>query len=388
MNSPPPSTACRSVALQSGVLHLEIEHADVPLEELCGFASRRSRKRGFVFVSKVLGKHYPVRPRRMEETHRRLALRLLESRIDTRALPGPVVVIALAETATALGQGVYEHLWQLTGRTDLLFLHTTRYRLQQPLALHFEESHSHATEHLLYEPLDSAHRELSHRAATLILVDDEISTGHTLVKLARAYWREHPALRRVQLVCLTDWLGQERREQLGTTVGLPVKVHSLLQGRFTFVPNPNFDPGLLPAVGGNGRCKDAYLPRNLGRLGWRGRLDVADHVRQRVGPVGAGERILVLGTGEFAYPPFRLACQLENDGADVWYQSTTRSPLLVDGDLQSVLEFTDNYHDDMPNFVYNVLDRDYHRVIIGYETDPLPPAHRLAEQLRGQVVGW
>src|SRR5262249_37990777 len=115
-----PVPARKTVSLRCGTLHLEIERADMDLEELCGYASRRSRKRGFVFVSKVLGKHYPVRPRKMAEVHARLAERLDD-------LPGPVVVIALAETATGLGHGLYESWLRLNGRVDSLFLQTTRY---------------------------------------------------------------------------------------------------------------------------------------------------------------------------------------------------------------------------------------------------------------------
>ena len=90
-----------------------------------------------------------------------------------------------------------------------------------------------------------------------------------------------------------------------------------------------------------------------------------------------GERLLVLGTGEFAYPPFLLARGLEELGWDVHFQTTTRSPLLVDRDLGSVLEFVDNYHDGIPNYVYNVIDREYDKILIGYETQPLPVEHTL-----------
>ena len=68
----PPGDGRTQVRLRSGTLRLAVERADWPLESLCGFASRRGKKRGFVFVSKVLGKHYPVRPRVMEEAHARL----------------------------------------------------------------------------------------------------------------------------------------------------------------------------------------------------------------------------------------------------------------------------------------------------------------------------
>src|SRR5258707_14807308 len=98
-----------TIALRCGTLTLDVEEAELPLEELCGFGTRRNRKRGFLFISKVLGKHIPVRPSRMQDIHRRMARKIVD-------VPGPVVVIALAETATALGQGVFEEMLALTKR--------------------------------------------------------------------------------------------------------------------------------------------------------------------------------------------------------------------------------------------------------------------------------
>jgi hypothetical protein len=68
----------------------------------------------------------------------------------------------------------------------------------------------------------------------------------------------------------------------------------------------------------------------------------------------------------------------------VHYQSTTRSPILVGEDIHSALEFIDNYHDEMPNYVYNVADKKYDRILIGYETRPLPESHRLPQMLGAQ----
>jgi hypothetical protein len=360
----------RTVELPCGTLRLAVENAELPLDQLCGFASRRSRKRGFVFVSRVLGKHVPVRPRVMADTHARLAEKL-------RTIPGPVVVVALAETATGLGQGVFEEL----RRPDALFLHTTRYRLSRPLAFGFEEPHSHAPDHLLYEPDDDLFR----GAASLVLVDDEISTGRTLLNLAAAYRRLNPRVEAVHLVCLTDWLGP-RRAALAAELGVPVVVHSLLRGGYTFDPDPTFDPGPAPDVTGRGDHKDALLPTNHGRLGLRGpRAYDLDAMIAEAG-MTPGERVLVLGSGEFAHPPFRLARRLEERGWDVLFQSTTRSPLVGGGELGGVLEFADNTGDDMPNFLYNVAGRSYDRVLIGYETKPLPAAHRLPEMLGAAAV--
>jgi hypothetical protein len=365
------------VVLASGTLTVRVERAELPLGQLCGFAARRSRKRGFVFVSKVLGKHYPVRPSAMLDVHRRLAAKL-------GYVTGPAAVIALAETATALGQGVYEEMVADTGRDDLLYLQTTRYRVGGGPVLTFEESHSHATRHLVHEPADDRCRRLFRGARELVLVDDEITTGRTLAGLARAYRTASPGLERVHLVCITDWLG-ERRRGLAEAVGLPVECHSLLSGGFTFEEDPRFEPGPAPAVDGKGDDKAPILRRDFGRRGRIGPLG-EDWAALAAGLNLSGPRVLVLGSGEFAYPPFRIALELERAGVDVVYQSTTRSPLLVGNDITSGLEFVDNYHDDIPNYLYNVTGRRYDATVIGYETHPLPPAHRLPELLGARAI--
>jgi hypothetical protein len=363
-----------TITLRSGTLHIDVDRADMPLDELCGFASRRSRKRGFVFVSKVLGKHYPVRPSVMSQVHARMAARLLD-------LPGPVLFLGMAETATALGHGVYEQWLQCNGRDDALFQHTTRYRLAAPSLLEFEESHSHATAHLLYRPTDANHAETFMRARSLVLIDDELTTGRTLANLAAAYRRVNDRLASVHVVCLTDWLDAVHRAQMATTIGVPMSIHSLLAGRFRFEENPAFDPGPIPDVVGRDDHKDWCLPHNFGRLGVGGPLTFDLDAMIRGAEVAPGQKVLVLGTGEFAYPPFLLARRLEERGWDVMFQATTRSPLLVDGDIESAVEIVDNYHDNIPNYVYNVLDRRYDRILVGYETWPLPAAHTLLEKI-------
>jgi hypothetical protein len=363
-----------SIVLRCGTLRLRVDRADLPLDELCGFASRRSRKRGFVFVSKVLGKHFPVCPSAMCDVYRRLAEKL-------RDLSGAAVFIALAETATGLGHGVFQSWSSQYPHSDVFFQHTTRYRLRRPLAFTFHEAHSHATEHLLYRPLDSAHDALFRSASALVLIDDEMSTGRTLVQLAKAYRNENQALRSVHLVCLTDWLGAARRREIAAEIGVRTYFHSLLEGEYALEEDVAFDPGAIPQAEGPGDFQDAYLPRNHGRLGVdaAATFDAATEVPWA--NFHGGERVLVLGTGEFTYPAFLVARRLEKHGCDVYFQSTTRSPLLIDRDISSVLEFPDNYHDGIANYVYNVRARRYDRILIGYETTPLPANHQLADML-------
>ena len=89
--------------IPGGTLRITTEREELPLTDLLGFAARANPRRPFLFVSKVLGRHIPCRPRLMRDTYQRLAAPLLDA-------PGPVWVIGLAETATGLGAGVADSL--------------------------------------------------------------------------------------------------------------------------------------------------------------------------------------------------------------------------------------------------------------------------------------
>ena len=369
----------RSIELESGVLTLNVTQADFPLEELCGFASRFNPKRGYLFVSKVLGKHYPVRPATMDAVYEKLAGKL-------SACDGPTVVIGMAETATALSHGVYEHLLKMTGHGELLFQHTTRYVLKRPLAFEFAEAHSHAPRHFLYEAAAIEHQQLFANASHLVLIDDEISTGATLANLIRAYRHVNSRLRSLQVVSLTNWQPLQEEEASRQVADIPTEFHSLLRGDFQFEPNPNFKPPALEAALPNGRFYDDVVPANFGRLGVQGKLFVPCEQTKLLTDLQPDDRVLVLGSGEFAYPPFLLARWLESHGMDVHFQTTTRSPILPGDDIASVISSTDNYHEEIQNFVYNVADQSYDRILLCYETPSLPASHDLPGQLNATTV--
>jgi len=348
-----------TIELPTGQLDVTVVRSDLPLDLLCGFAARQNPKRGFLFVSKVLGKHIPARPSAVRDTHRRLAAKIPSN------LPGPVVVIGMAETAICLGHGVYDEYVRLNGREDVLFIHSTRYRLSNEAAVEFLEEHSHAADHKIYQPMHAADRSLFRCARSVVLVDDEASTGKTFVNLVRALQGSMPVLQQVVTVVLTDWRGAERRA--ATMADMPVGSASvsLLEGQYRFSPAANAVAIKMPQVAGNGQLKDRLLARNYGRLGLRGPLSSLPQVSL---PVNQGQRLLVLGTGEFAYPPFLLAERLEEKGVDVYFQATTRSPIILGGAIGVHLCFRDNYEDRILNFLYNVHRGQYDRIVVCHET--------------------
>lgn len=359
------------IKLPSGILSVKVERTDIPLNKLCGYGCRQNPKRGFLFISKVLGKHYPVHPQQMRQVQRLLADKI------SLDLPTPIVFIAMAETATCLGQGVYEaYLHRREEVKDTLFLHTTRYHLNHQLAFVFCEEHSHATNHLVYLPESPQEAQLLPQAKTLVLIDDEASSGKTFSNLASVFQKYTNTLEQAVVVTITDWT----KGKVAQKMPLPTQVVSILSGSYSFESNSNFVVDNFTLANGNGSCKSHLLPRNYGRLGCSNFIYLTQEiqqyalsiVKQKISP-----RVLVVGTGEFAYLPFCLAERLEAWGYEVYFQTTTRSPILVAGDIASKISFPDNYEDNIDNFLYNFQPQDYDIVFIGYET----PLHTIQSQL-------
>ncbi|MGW1269189.1 phosphoribosyltransferase domain-containing protein, partial [Streptomyces sp. NPDC002491] len=172
-------------------LGVELAGDDV-LPEMLGLALRRNPKRAHLLVSHVLGKHVPQSPAVVHGHGLALGRRV-------RELLGPeeaarAVVLGYAETATGLGHCVAD------GVGDAPYLHSTRRPVPGVAAAGgFEESHSHATSHLLL-PEDPT---LLVGDGPLVLVDDEFSTGNTVLNTIRDLHERYPRDRYV-VVALVD----------------------------------------------------------------------------------------------------------------------------------------------------------------------------------------
>ncbi|TCT19589.1 phosphoribosyltransferase domain-containing protein [Thiobaca trueperi] len=352
----------RRVELVTGTLSVQVRESAFPLDDLCGFAARDNRKRGFLFLSKVLGKHWPALPSRMRQIHQHLAAQL-------ELGGGPWLVLAMAETATGLGQGVFEALLDQRPGTEALFIHSTRYRLAGRPFLAFEEPHCHAPDQFLYEPLQADHLQRFETARDLILVDDEISTGTTLCNLVDAYRARNPQLERVHFVAITNFSGADCAERFAARLGLPVQCVAALAGDFSFQPADLPERPQAPAAVGDNRRRPDQLAEYLGRFGIDRRLWIppADIARLSAG-LAPGAAILVLGTGEFMHVAFRVGLELEAQGFAVAVQSTTRSPILLGADIGHRLLFADNYGEGIRNYLYNVDYKDYARIVVCHET--------------------
>jgi len=366
--------ATRRFSLPTGELELTVHASRYTPDSLLGFAARANAKRGFLFLSKVLGKHWPVTPSRMAQIHASLAAGIPEP-------AGPVVFIAMAETAIGLGQGVFEAWLANNPGREALFLHSTRYRVGAGPLIEFEEAHSHAPRQFLHLPDGGTLQ----RAANLVLIDDEASTGNTFYNLVQACRRLQPGLAGVHLAVITDFMGANGAAALARRLELPVTLDACLHGAYRFTP------GALPDTGVPGQRYDPHAERGasagFGRLGLARALTLpAGLARKLADGVGSGERVLVLGTGEFMHAAYRLGAALEQCGLAVAVQSTTRSPILQWGAVSHVLPLADNYGEGIANFLYNVVPGQYQQVFICHETPPNAALFHLARVLRARLL--
>ncbi|CAL9587000.1 hypothetical protein SUDANB105_05144 [Streptomyces sp. enrichment culture] len=400
---------------------------DDTLTDLLGLALRRNPKRAHLLVSNVLGKHVPQAPSVVYGHGVALGRRVRELLGDDAAREA--VVLGYAETATGLGHSVAD------GVGLAPYLHSTR----RPVAGvaragGFEESHSHATSHLLL-PEDPG---LLAGDGPLVLVDDEFSTGNTVLNTIRELHARYPRKRYV-VVALVDMRSPadagrlddfareiDARVDLVTaargTVKLPDGV--LEKGQELVARFEDSHPGARgsdmsgsaasartaadgPQMPDNHATRvDLRWPPGLpdgGRHGFtprhRARLEAAlSAMAARIAealPKDA-RRVHILGFEELMYTPLRLAHELERllDGTEIRFSTTTRSPVLAVDDpgyaIRTRLVFP--AHDDPADgpgdrYAYNVAGAGFDAVVAVVDSAADTPALHAPDGLLARLAG-
>ncbi|MED3553523.1 phosphoribosyltransferase family protein [Cytobacillus praedii] len=404
-------------------LTVELEITDNPYgltpDDLFQMAARINKKRSFLFVSKVLGKHIPINPKMGLITGALLANRYIETVkgketgcreellfsflndsqrfvddpfIDEQVNP---VIIGFAETATALGHAFYHSFKQAN------FLHTTREELIgiEPV-ITFEEEHSHATSHRCYvdESILNNDREI-------ILVDDEMTTGKTNINIIRSIHAKFPR-KMYTVVSILDWRTEEHLQlykKLEQELEITIHSVSLLKGNIQISGSPEFEGKLTDetepvrhtsavstinlkdqlskectsiyysSISQEGDVRNTPFSAETGRFGLstasnRGINQSLKEIGQFLSTLRTGRNVLCLGTGEFMYVPMKLASYM---GEGVSYQSTTRSPIYIENHEQYGakygLTFPNPEDGGIKQFVYNIPPNKYDQVFVFFE---------------------
>lgn len=394
----------------------------LPIDAFFEMAARKNKKRGFLFVSKLLGKHIPIHPALPLLSSRLLACQFAEKVLDfvpefteyvteairqkqsltevyenlqeeTISLPVPMTFIGFAETATALGHGFFDCF------ENAAYIHTTREELAetQPF-ISFEEEHSHATAHRCY----AQDARIFDNENPIVLIDDEMTTGKTTVNIIRSIQEKYPR-QEYYTVSLLDWRSEENRlrfRELEEELQIRIKTISLLSGTIEVYGSPttggeNHEPecrdkrtfiernhiplsfSYLPytSIDGSGKFnKNGFMPCT-GRFGIEssertGIFKAAKTVGRELKSLRRGERALCLGTGEFMYFPMLVSVHM---GEGVSCHSTTRSPVHPvkrEGyAVQHALQFASPTDPSVNNFVYNIPRNGFDEIFVFLERD-------------------
>ncbi|MFG2627798.1 phosphoribosyltransferase [Streptomyces sp. NPDC048473] len=394
---------------------------DRELRELLGLALRRNPKRAHLLVSNVLGKHVPQKPSVVYGVGFELGRRVHELLGDAEARRA--VVLGYAETATGLGHAVADGLGVAP------YLHSTRRPVEGvERAGGFEESHSHATSHLLL-PEDpnllvgecgptvaDVHADAD---APLVLVDDEFSTGNTVLNTIRALHERYPRSRYV-VVALVDMRSPAdhgRLTEFAAEIGARVDLVARSSGTVT-LPEGVLEKGraLVAAHEGAATAEAAVEPgrRPFTRVDLQWPAGAPDGGRHGFTPahraalepalpamaariaasLGDARRVLILGFEELMYAPLRLGTALEDHtDVEVRYSTTTRSPVLAVDDpgyaIRSRLVFPahDNPADGPGDrYAYNVAGAGFDAVVVIVDSTADTPELHAPEGLLAQLA--
>lgn len=328
-------------------------------------------KRTYLLVNPLQAKHVPASPT--------LALSMMETLGEqlAQAYPTTKLVIGFAETATAIGAAVASRFGN-----QCVYIHTTREPVPEVTQwVLFQEEHSHAVEQKLC--LDSLETWIAN-TDTVIFVDDEISTGKTLVNMIKQLKQRCPNLEQKTLVAASilnrvSPENEQRLQESGIQCEYLVK---LPQEDYTTQVADIQIREASPAESADAQygyqalfCGDLADPRK-GVSFKRYLQNCTDmayaFLAQISGQFRADSKILVLGTEECMYPALILGRELERFEFDftVRCHATTRSPIGVSDTpgypIVSGVKLQSFYDSDRNTYLYD-LDG-YDAVIVVSDT--------------------
>lgn len=386
---------------------------NINLDKLMSIGYRENNaKRNFLFISKCLGKHLIVNPEIVNLTGLLLTYEIFgkeyfpwkidklvslleypfpnmkevtaykEANSDLHSIPN-VIVIGFAETATAIGIPIAKAI-------DAHYVNTTREPItSMKSCLDFEETHSHATSHQCF----LHDTDYLKNAELVILVDDEITTGNTMLHLIENLENNLPNKKRKYIVTsILDWRSFEDRnkfEEFSRIHNIDVNCVSLISGTFTIDNHDVFEKQNCDLITETTEVipiessfmhkyedteygKEIYL-YNSGRFGTHGfeRMEAdcksaAEFIKDTL---CNEKRLLVLGHGENIYIPSRIASYLNAD-----FRTTSRSPIYISNENNYPIKSKHKFMDRGTEYYFydkEFIEQYYDKVIFITETNGL-----------------
>ena len=267
-------------------------------------------KRAYLLVNPLQAKHIPISPEKSLEMMRTLGKLLY------RKYPESRLIIGFAETATAIGAAVAECF-----PDDCVYIHTTREEFSGDF-IYFSEEHSHAVEQKLYA--ENLSKYIA-RSKEIIFIDDEISTGKTLINIAEQLKAEIPETVGKEFIAASI-INRVSSENEARLLSAGIKTECLLK-----LPFGNYEEAVKDIEVSEAEKIEAtsfdYIALDCPKIpNVRKGVNAGDYKRavreimeSAVRKLGLPEKadVLVIGTEECMYPAIILGEILEEAGASV-----------------------------------------------------------------------
>lgn len=335
-----------------------------------------NNKRKYLIVNAAQAKHIPVSPGYALEMMRELGDKLSSLYSGTR------LVIGFAETATAIGAEAASRFGN-----GCRYVHTTRENKRSGSGyIEFMEEHSHAVEQRLCTDVFDDETD----DTPIIIVDDELTTGKTIINVVSRLKTEYPFLsdRVFVAASLINRLSAENEERLAENgikteyliklpesdyeerinsyeVTAPEDARGFSRGKWTEIQT-----GIELVSAGSG-CGIKEYTASCCALAECAAAYMKDKIK-------GAKKLLVLGTEECMYPALKTGRKLEldNDGLRVYSHSTTRSPIGVSEDEEYPINngymLSSFYDKSRTTYIYNLDKYDAALIVTdsanGYES--------------------
>lgn len=334
------------------------------INDLVRIAKReKNKKRSYLFVNPLQGKHIPSNPIKVEELCSKLS-RVIDE--DYRELSK--FVIGFAETATGISATVCQFM-----NNVVYFEHTTREYNRVKEYIYFTESHSHAKEQLF---CINATKEAVNESDLIILIDDEITTGNTVYKLIDQLRNKYDYNGLFVIASLVNSMTDERIAELreeGIECKYVLRIPHEYKAELAEQVDDREISDEVYEYYSNPIKYETFLiksnPRQM--VLWDVYFDEMHRLSEQIAAdcnLKYEERVCIIGTEEFMYLTICLGDYLltNKQAKEVAIHSTTRSPIVPSSQegypLFSRYKVNSLYSDKRITYIYNLIK--YDKVII------------------------
>jgi len=349
------------------------------VNDMIKIAQRENNKlRNYLLVNTMQAKHVPVSPLKCLDLFCSLGEQLYQQYKDET-----VVIIGFAETATAIGAAVTSCF-----KDGTFYLHTTREKIEGVSNIvDFQEEHSHATQQNLF---CTDAETIIKKAERIIFVEDEITTGKTILNFVRALTKNGylHSRHKISVGSIVNGMDEQHLllfEKKGISYEYLVKI------KYNHDETPFFKPAFSRQ---NQQTQKKTIENDVQIITAGGKSDprigvvfndyedacikLADHLIERLSIKSSeNKRILVLGTEECMYPAIFAGKKIMEAFPQnlVYVHATTRSPILPYAHehyaIQNRNELISFYESERKTFIYNL--EFYDKVIMITDSDEIPP---------------